>query len=149
MRYLTTVLLTVVAMSAHGASYTVDENGIDALSTGLNGDGIEIGQVEPGRPGMKDYDTNPNLYTTNAIPKRVYEDGNPAAINNLLTITHGDHHANKVAGIMIGTDDPFPIYRGAAPAANLYANTIGSGMLLGQVCQLRTSPVRPHYCSSM
>lgn len=131
MRYLLAILFLAAAANAYGSSYTVNEHGIDSLGLGLNGDGIEIGQIEVGRPGRPGYDTNPNLYVTNTIPKLVLENGGPAAINNLITIPYDDFHATQVASVLIGKDDPIPLYRGAAPAANLYANTVGNDVVSG------------------
>ncbi len=38
---------------AHADIATIGPNGINSTATGLNGDGVAIGQVESGRPGSR------------------------------------------------------------------------------------------------
>ncbi len=65
---------------ARGASYTVDEGGINSAVLGLDGTGVHIGQVEPlGRSGSYGYDTLPGNYNTQVSPYRVYFGGGTAS----------------------------------------------------------------------
>ena len=92
--------------------------------TGLNGNGIGIGQVEPNRPGLRFLEGTPFddvAHSHSAVtPAGVFlQDG--SALPNLNT----DDHAEQVAGIMISSD--LLEARGVAPGASLYSSAHATG----------------------
>jgi hypothetical protein len=90
--------------------------GIDALGLGLTGQGIHIGQVENGRPGLRTggFDNNANSHA-DVTPAEVFFRNNAAVANQDVTA-----HATGVAGVMIasgaGTN------RGFAQNASLHSS---------------------------
>jgi hypothetical protein len=79
MRYYFVAIL-LVASTAWADTASVGPNGVNSKASGLDGTGIEIGQVENGRSAKNGYDTgdltdpnNPILrVASNTIPKGVY-----------------------------------------------------------------------------
>src|SRR5262249_37333433 len=70
-------------------------NGIDAGALGLTGQGIYIGQVEPGRPGKRPFDS-PAKSHPDVTPAAVFfRDGAAVADRDIQT------HPTGVAGVMI------------------------------------------------
>jgi hypothetical protein len=49
------ILFILIANSAFADAITIGPDGIDSEATGLDGDGIEIGQLEGGRSGKPGY----------------------------------------------------------------------------------------------
>jgi len=107
---------------------TIGPDGIDSKSTGLDGSGIEIGQVEPGRSGKPGYQILPNPpepAASNTNPAGVYFRAAPGMA--LPDEADGDH-ATQVAGIMIGDNTVGGgAFEGVAPKANLHSGAIGQG----------------------
>jgi hypothetical protein len=103
---------------------TIGPNGINSkgLTTAdgqpLNGSGVAIGQVEITRPGLRGFDTNANSNST-ITPAAVFlRDGNAVPNNDIV-----NDHAERVAGIMVSTDQL--TYTGVAPQALLFASAYG------------------------
>jgi len=119
---LTFVLLSMPVSFAMGSLETNGIDGINSASLNLDGTGISIGQIEPGRPGKPGFDdgSNSNFGTQ---PVEVYLlDGrvNPTAnaMDELYDL-NGDPHSTWVAGVMISKDPAAP---GVANEASLYAS---------------------------
>ncbi|WP_419184669.1 S8 family serine peptidase [Botrimarina mediterranea] len=95
----------------------------------LDGNGIAVGQVEPGRPGKATADGGPDdamNSSPDVVPAEVYVGSTSgASIANSLT----DDHAEQVASVIIGTDTTDPdgagsrtAPTGAATMADLYSS---------------------------
>jgi len=93
---------------------TIGPDGINSLNltlangtTILDGSGIGIGQVEPGRPSKMDVDT-PNDLHDSVKPTAVFrQDGMPTAADLIDTNPSGIDffdHAMQVAGVRISSD---------------------------------------------
>src|SRR5262249_28646180 len=66
------ICLGVVLVSEAFADIdTIGPNGINSAVTGLNGEGVAIGQVEGGRPGKPGFDDDKNV-NTNVVPTKVF-----------------------------------------------------------------------------
>lgn len=110
---------------------SVGPNGINAIALrdlGLNGAGVNIGQVEPFRPGLRssgpmDKDSNSHLDKDSnshphVIPEKVFLlAGDPVRDENI------DPHSIGVAGVMIADG---PANKGVAPQAALYSSGTGN-----------------------
>ena len=103
---------------------------VDADGQLLNGDGIAIGQVEPGRPGKLVSDGGPdNAQHANAaiVPAGVFLRNENAIAN--LNVETADGHAEFVAGVMISTATTAPVGQspptGVATEALLYGSADG------------------------
>ncbi len=117
MRYAAIVVI-LAANTALASSFSISEFGIDSKSTGLDGTGVEIGQVEPSRSGKAEYDA-PADSASNTKPAGVYFQGvggmdSPGG--------HVDDHATRVAGVMIGDATAGAMFEGVAPKANLHSS---------------------------
>jgi len=93
--------------------------GINARATGLTGQGVHIGQIENGRPGLRgamtDNDQNSHSHVT---PAEVFlRDVSPPVWNQ--DVDTDQFHATKMAGIMVANG---PTNRGVAPNAILHAS---------------------------
>jgi hypothetical protein len=125
------VLLSVMTVSARASQLSIGTNGIDSFGltrsdgvTELTGDGITLGQVEPGRPGkstMPPGDMPANSNAT-AIPAGVFIQDMAAAADTLT-----DPHAQRVLGVMISSDATDPNMdmdtpHGVAINADVYAS---------------------------
>ena len=55
--------VVVTFQTASGSEVSVGVNGINSSVLSLTGEGISIGQVEPGRPGLMGFDPNSNIHT--------------------------------------------------------------------------------------
>lgn len=99
-RGLSCFALSILAAGvASGSSITIGPVGINSAGLGLTGDGIFIGQVEPGRPGRPVDDSI--FYNSTVRPLSVYRrDMDPANEFDELSV-----HAVEVAGVMISTDN--------------------------------------------
>jgi hypothetical protein len=120
-----TLAFSVRASLVLADSVTNGAAGISIPTIGLDGSNIDIGQIEENRPGDPDFDTNPSLYNSSVNPAQVYwrMPGTPTTFNasngpDASFEVSLDHHATKVAGILISTDAGL---KGIAPAANLYS----------------------------
>lgn len=87
----------------------------------LSGAGVQIGQVELGRPGMPAFDS-PAQSHPDVAPVSVFLRGDPAAANTDVLTAGG--HAEAVAGVMVSTT---AIHRGVAPGASLHASAYRTG----------------------
>lgn len=125
------VLLLVLCGSAFAAD-PLGPDGINALLVpGLTGNGVSIGMMEPGRPGVaavSDHETTVNVLVQPdavfdldmaAVPMPMAMPPNPPDADNI--------HAVGVAGIMISQDAFLP---GVAPDSHLTATRVG-GTLIG------------------
>lgn len=117
MRYL--LLLLSVPAVAHADSNSNGPFGINAGWTlpgkvKVQGQGIGIGQVEPGRVGKPGYDVHPDDHHDAIKTFAVYNDGQLASPGDAI-----EEHATNVAGIMIAdaTEDVFPAvsFAGVSP----------------------------------
>jgi len=117
---------------------TIGPDGINSVNltladgvTRLDGAGIGIGQVEPGRPSKMGVDTLGDLHDS-VNPTAVFrQDGTPTAadlIDTNPTDVDFFDHAMQVAGVMISTD---PVAKGVAPGASLYSSTHATGSATG------------------
>ncbi len=120
MRYVS-IILTLLANTAWASSLTIGSFGIDSKSTGLDGTGIEIGEVDITRSAKADYD-DPENSASNTIPSQVYYRTGTVQPNDRI-----DVHATTVAGVMIGKTNAGAIYEGVAPNANLHSAAFGGG----------------------
>ncbi len=119
------MLLLVFVGPAAADLATLGTDGINSLVTGLDGDGVPIGQVEPYRPGKLNWDTDQTNYASNTVPSGVYfrTGGGFDAMDSANIF----YHATGVAGLMIGKDHSvtgrtkadYAANRGVAPAALL------------------------------
>ena len=106
-------------LSVHGSQDSIGPNGI--LSAGLldfdgnplTGADINIGQVEPNRPGLVGYDTDADCCNVDVIPSDVIVRDRGANVNESIS-----DHAIGVAGLMISTD---PSTTGVAQEATLFS----------------------------
>jgi hypothetical protein len=98
-------------------------NGINSSALSLTGNGVAIGQVELGRPGSKNFDTNPlsgPLYHTAVTPADVFR-RHPQNLNFVANPDNGNEitaHAVQIAGLIISTDETA---RGVSPEADLFS----------------------------
>jgi hypothetical protein len=101
---------------------TIGSDGIDAIGIGLDGSGIEIGQLESGRSAKPMLD-DADLVIQNTDPTGVYirTDSGTAGANSAVT-----PHATLIAQIMIG-DVASGVFQGVSPEANLHSASVGSG----------------------
>jgi hypothetical protein len=127
MRYLFVALVLAAAATTRADTASVGPKGANSKATGLDGTGIEIGELDIGRSGKNGYDTNdlsdpsnPILrIASNTIPVGVYF-GPSGNINSMdgMNSSNIDKHATQVAEIMIGSAGP---QVGVAPFADLYS----------------------------
>jgi hypothetical protein len=101
------------------SSFSISQFGIDSKSTGLDGTGVEIAQVESdARSGKAGYDAAADS-ASNTKPAGVYFQGvggmDPPG-------GHIDDHATRVAGVMIGDATAGAMFEGVAPKANLHSS---------------------------
>lgn len=127
MRYCKPRLIVAISIlfgvnTVFGSQDSIGPNGIHSNVLSLTGNGVEIGQVEIGRPGDPNFDTgSPTLFNTTVDPAMVYNRefvNFQATANRAAEITP---HAVDVAGIMISTDGTAT---GVAPEADLYSVAI-------------------------
>ena len=99
---------------------SIGPNGINSINLALTGNGVDIGQVETGRPGSENVDTDlssSNLYHTAVDPADVFR-RHPENLHFVANANNGAEvtsHAVEIAGIMISTD---AVARGVAPEAD-------------------------------
>jgi subtilisin family serine protease len=117
MRYLS-ILSMLVVSTAWCDITSIGEDGIDSKVTGLDGTGIQIGQVEQGRAGKPGYDVH---FAANTIPTGVYVRGASGMASPNFGVNALDPHATQVAGVMIGKDTPELAAEGVAPNAELHS----------------------------
>lgn len=122
MRYVLLLLVAVLANTTFADSVTVGRRGINSrgfkLPNGqnLDGEGVGVGMVEPGRPGLDGWDLDTDKFHDAVTPHRVFFRSSDAPVNSPI-----DNHAEGVAGVIIG-DGSFGGYSiGVAPDAKLYA----------------------------
>ncbi len=136
MRWLS-VLIVLLTTTAYADINTIGPNGIDsaglldASGTPLDGRGIDIGDIEGGRPGDPQFDIFPQRINTFVDPAAVfYQNITPANTFNPFagSAVQINDHDEGVAGIMISRDvtdpdGPGPLVTptGVATQANLYA----------------------------
>ncbi|MCI0331659.1 MAG: S8 family serine peptidase [Planctomycetes bacterium] len=129
-RFSFSMMVLLVASTAWGDFDTIGPNGINSDVTGLTGDGIEIGEVDGLRSGMRlhpftgePYDAD-QFSASNTRPVGVFFQTNSGfdPPNNAV-----GEHATKVAGVIISTDEfpPCAICDGVAPDADLYSIGVG------------------------
>jgi hypothetical protein len=112
------VLSALVPSAAFGSVDSNGPNGINSGGLSLTGAGIDIGQVETGRPGDPNFDTNASLVNSMTNPADVYfwnQFNFNATSNAFSEITA---HAVEVAGLMISAD---PVAKGVATDAELHS----------------------------
>jgi len=106
-RFTVGISLTLLGLETATASLdTIGPNGINSAgltlfdgTTPLSGDGIGVGQVEPGRPAVHGFDS-PGNSNAAVVPTAVtLQDGDPLVMNANLEAGHPLH----VAGIIIST----------------------------------------------
>lgn len=111
-------LLINVSGLALGSVDTIGPNGINSSATGLSGRGVNVGQVEVGRPGrfgaIPGFDDEAHSDPT-VVPTGValLDDFTPPPNMNIT------EHAENVASVMISSSTTIP---GVAPEALLYAS---------------------------
>jgi hypothetical protein len=116
-------ILSLTVRAAIGSLESIGMNGINSVDLPLTGAGIDIGQVEIGRPGDKDIDTHPlsaNLYHTDVNPADVFR-RHPDNVTFVANADSGGEvsaHAVQIAGLMISTH---ATARGVAPDAELFS----------------------------
>jgi hypothetical protein len=123
MKFVAFVLAVLVSGTALGAVTNFLGANSDVLRQqfGLTGEGVQIGQVEIGRPGKPGYDTQ--HFHSQVTPTQVYAGTVMDAPESGYLISPDGNHATQVAGIMIGKHTPVPI-GGVAPDAQLHAAAI-------------------------
>jgi len=127
MRYsLTVAILAVLCSPAFGDLTTRGFLGINSAATGLDGTGIVIGMVEPGRPGDPDKDLPENVHSQ-VNPVQVYSGTNIDGANSQFTQGENGDHAVEVAGVMIAKLLPTPDIVGISPEAQLHAGAFSGG----------------------
>ncbi len=117
---LTFVFLSVLCLPALGDSTTRGFLGANAAATGLDGSGVVIGMVEPGRPGDPDKDLPAN-YHSQVNPVQVYSGTSIDGANSQFTQGGNGQHAIEVAGVMIASNNPAGSITGISPKAQLHA----------------------------
>lgn len=120
------VLLLMLDEQVLGSIDSIGPAGINSVSLPYTGVGINIGQVEPERPGDPDLEdpNNSNFFTD---PEGIFLlNGNPNPTANAQDEIYFDNppnppepHATRVAGVMISGDSLAP---GVAKDAKLYAS---------------------------
>jgi hypothetical protein len=96
---------------------------------GLYGDGIRVGQIETGRPGLAPTDS---LNHPQVVPTAVFDvDKTPQADNTAVVKVGVTYHPTKVASVIKATqlnpNDPYSI--GAAQHVQLFSAAIGADAL--------------------
>lgn len=131
------MVILICVSSVHGSEFSTGPNGINSRALGLTGNGVAIGQVEPGRPGMPMKNGMPfddAAWIHNQVkPANVFAGTADDTANSAHVIyqtmplepeeTREGLHATQVAGIMIA-DASTPSLQGVAPGASLYATAI-------------------------
>lgn len=117
-------LSTLAGSSATAQIPSIGPNGANALGLGLNGAGVLVGQVEPGRPGLPALDNAQNR-NNSVTPAGVFE-VNYGGVANRGTAPH----AEQVAGIMISQHAG---NGGISPNALLYSSSINGNNANAQV----------------
>lgn len=117
------VAMSVAVLLALAGTVVADANsrgnaGIRATGLGLNGQGVTIGQVEPGRIGLAGTDNAGNSHVL-VQPTSVWTNGLAPIANFAI-----DNHALGVAGTMISTG---PVTAGVAQGASLVSASISRG----------------------
>lgn len=123
MKTILIIVSYIISFSLHVASVwasqeSIGPNGIHSNVLNLTGNGVAIGQLELGRPGDPNFDTDMALFNSTVEPEMVFRRGLlgfDASADNVLEVSA---HAVEVAGIMISTD---AIATGVAPGAALYS----------------------------
>lgn len=111
-------MLMLQASLALASQDSIGPNGINSLVTGLNGNNINIGQVELYRPGNPGFDTTATLMNSSVDPEQVFF-RNPPTYNAVAnTLAETSDHVVKVAGILISDH---ATATGVAPEADLYS----------------------------
>jgi hypothetical protein len=132
-----------LAQTTHASTDSIGTNGIrsagllDANGEELDGDGIDIGQVEPQRPGKPGYDTDAMCCNSTVEPTAVFRRDATAGVNQDY-----DDHALNVAGVMISSATTAPEGHspptGVAPEAALASDGVPAprrlrlGILVGE-----------------
>lgn len=84
MRYVLTLLISILSSAAFADTVTVGRRGINSagflLPNGqkLDGDGVGVGMVESARPGKPDYDLDTDLFHTAVRPHKVFHHSSDA-----------------------------------------------------------------------
>jgi len=117
---LTVAFLFAMWSPAFGDLVTRGFLGINSAATGLDGTGIVIGMVEPGRPGDPDKDLPANVHSQ-VNPVQVYSGTSIDGANSQFTQGANGDHAVRVAGVMIAKLLPDPSIVGISPEAQLHA----------------------------
>jgi len=117
---LAVAILTVMSLPAFGDLTSRGFLGANAAATGLDGNGVVIGMVEPGRPGDPDKDL-PENYHSQVNPTQVYSGTSIDGANSQFTQGDDGLHAIEVAGVMIASNRPDATITGISPAAQLHA----------------------------
>ncbi|MGL4514843.1 MAG: S8 family serine peptidase [Lacipirellulaceae bacterium] len=126
----------VIASCAAASSGTIGSGGINASALraaplSLNGAGIAIGQVEPGRPGRAGTDAAAFRHD-DVVPTAVFRYN----LSPEVADATGDvgEHALRVAGVMISQNGG--ALAGVAPNASLYSSAAPDGDPVLQVTSL-------------
>jgi hypothetical protein len=121
---------TVIGVSevAFGSTETIGPNGVNSfglrLPNGvfLDGNGVNVGQVETGRVAIPGFDSASNSHSGVVPFSSTTQDGDPADMNDNLSAGH----PLQVASIIIGSNAAPP---GVARASHLYSSgTITEGI---------------------
>jgi hypothetical protein len=131
---------------ASASEDSIGPNGINSLGLGLDGSGIAVGQVEPGRTGLTNYDNAANCCNDKIVPTEVFLQ-NMLAPENRET----DEHAIWVAGVIISTQTSVPPATpphsppiGVAPEALLFSSAFLDTMNLPTSYQQDTAVTLQH-----
>ncbi len=112
------LVIVLIAGTVMADVNSAGPNGVSATGLGLNGSGVVIGQVEPGRPGRATVDGAAN---TNALVpvSQVYSNSGAAIADFFI-----DNHAMGVAGTMISQGG---LTGGIAQGATLVSGSLRRG----------------------
>lgn len=105
---------------------SVGPNGINAVVTGLTGAGLNLGQVEPGRPARNPPDTNGNENSVLNIAGLYSSVASQPGPNNAWPDFRQDLHAQSVAGNMVSTGG---VTTGVATGARVHSGDTFSNAL--------------------
>lgn len=110
------ILLLLSQQTVFGSQNSIGPNGIHSSVLSLTGAGVDVGQLELGRPGDPNFDTMMSLFNDLVEPDEVF---NRTGVNFQATPDLSSEitaHATDVAGIIISSD---PVATGVAPDARL------------------------------
>jgi hypothetical protein len=93
----------IASTSLQASEDSIGPNGINSLGIALDGMGISIGQVEPGRPGKFGFDTAVNCCNDKIVPSGVFVHDLDADEDQAIR-----SHAMWVAGVMISRQTAVP-----------------------------------------